>query len=191
MPSSPGKGKASPSAQVIGDKRMPYMLHALQVRHRRLHGVRFLFDDDEGHAMFVCWRALGLKDSSKDKDWSNAAGWYREMSKPEREALDQRVAAFSLTLGNIAAAARFTMADRERFAHEARYEDGETKRPMQALLQLPTIDADIEEVRRDKRNEARRLRWQEANAVATSKSSDGREVGLLEVIALIESTPGR
>ena len=45
---------------------------------------------------------------------------------------------------------------------------------MQALLQLPIIDGDLEAERRDARNAARRKRRQEAHAAAAAKAADPR-----------------
>ena len=100
--------------------------------------------------------------------------WLKLMSKPEREAFEQRIAQFEPTLRNIAAAARLTRADREKYGREARLVGNKTKRPMQALLQLPIIDGDLEAERRDARNAARRKRRQEKRAAAVAKAADPR-----------------
>ncbi len=85
----------------------------------------------------------------------------RLMSNPEREAFEQRIARFKPTPRNIATAARFTKADREKYGQARSRVGNKTKRPMQALLQLPLIDGDLEAERRKDRNAARRTRRQD------------------------------
>ena len=111
---------------------------------------------------------------SRKAKWDGVMPWLKLKSKPEREAFEQRIAQFKPTLRNISAAARLTRADRERYGRETRLVGNKTKRPMQALLQLPIIDGDLEAERREARNAARRKRWQEKRAAAAAKGADPR-----------------
>ena len=53
---------------------------------------------------------------SRKKKWAGVIPWLQLKSKPEREAFEQRIARFKPTLRNISVAARFTRADREKYA---------------------------------------------------------------------------
>ena len=106
--------------------------------------------------------------------WGGFAPWFKLMPKPEQEAFEQRIAQFKPTLRNIATAARLTRADRDKYGNEERRVGNKIKRPMQALLQLPIIDGDLEAERRDVRNAARRKRRQEKHAAAVAKAADPR-----------------
>ena len=162
--------------QIISDARKPYILHALLVMNRRRSGVGFLFDDEDGHAEFIAWAALGLRKAK----WDSVVPWYRFMSKPEREAFEPRIAQFKPTLRNIAAAARLTRADRAKYGNEERLVGNKIKRPMQALLQLPIIDGDLDAERRVARNAAQGKRRKKANAVAVAGCANPRAVAVIE-----------
>ena len=156
--------------QIIGDARKPYMLARATGDEPPPLWHPFLCDDEEGHALAVAVCSLGLR----KKKWDSVMPWLRLMPKAEREAFDHRIARFEATPRNIATAARFTKADREKYGKEEELVGNKTKRPMQALLQLPLIDGDLEAERRKDRNEARRTRRQDAPVVAKAATRVAR-----------------
>jgi hypothetical protein len=153
--------RPDPADQIISDARKPYLLHALlMLIRRRNNGLGFLSDDAHDRPLAITLCALKARKAKLD----NVLPWLRLMPRAEREAFEQSVDRFKPTLRNIAQAARLTRADRDKYGNATRRVDGKIRRPMQALLQLPVIDADLTTERREARNAGQRKRRQRKQA---------------------------